>query len=87
MKVKRAISSGKVGLDRGRPDDGADEVVDAGDRYSTMACPREGISFGRPTASRMAMISTMATIQLVTMLLVTGSGPILNSGEAIVSTP
>src|SRR5580658_7789997 len=56
-------------------------------RDSTMAWPRPGISFGRPTARRTAMTSTRATNQLVTMLLVTGRGPILNRAWADVSTP
>ena len=44
-------------------------------KVSTMACPREGTSFGFLMARRIAMMRTAATTQLVTMLLVTGNGP------------
>src|SRR5471032_745192 len=56
-------------------------------RDSTMACPRVGTSFGRLMAMRIAMSRMRATIQLVTMLFVTGRGPSLNRACAAGSTP
>src|ERR1017187_401683 len=87
MNVKRPIRRGKVGLATLSPTMG--DVISRipWTRFSTTACGRVGMSFGRLMARRIAMRSTTATTQLVTMLLVTGSGPILNSAVAAVSTP
>src|SRR5580658_9285215 len=87
MKVNRAIRSGKVGLATLGPTIGAVRSSIHWTRFSTTAWERLGMSFGRRIARRIATISTKATNQLVTMLLVTGSGPMLNSAWAWVSRP
>src|SRR5258708_35850714 len=87
MKVKSAISSGNVGFATLDPTIGDVRSRMPWTRFSTIAWPREGTSWGRLMARRMAMISTSATTQLVTMLLVTGSGPTWNNASAAVDTP
>src|ERR1035437_3309597 len=87
MKVKRAMSSGKAGLATLLPTMGEIRSKMPSTMLSTMACEREGMSLGVLVARRMAMISTSATTQLVTMLLVTGMGPMRNSASAEADTP
>ena len=87
MKIKSPDNSQKEGKKTFFPTMGSIIVLKLPIADSTMSCPLLGINRGVPTVNLTSKIINKETTQLVTIELVTGSGPKRNNSSDVRLTP